>query len=216
MNETQELEKQSESLVVQAQACRAIATTEEYTQTIELGRSLKAMLSGIEDYWKPLIEAAHRQHKALISRRDAMTKPVDSAIARLKGFVVYYDLEEERKRQEAERIAAEALRKQQEADAMLEAERLAAAGDKLGAEQVIEQAVNAPPPPVIMQSTIPQVAGKSTREVWRFRVIDDSKIPREYLTVDEIKIGAVVRALKGKTKIPGIEVYPESVVAFRT
>lgn len=215
MTQTQELEKQSESLVVRAQKCNEITTTDQYTATIELGRALRAMKDGIEEYWQPLVEQAHRQHKDLIVRKNEMLNPVTIAIVKLKNLITDYEYKEERKRKEAERIAAEALRKQQEAEALLEAERLQAAGDSMGAESVIEQAISAPPPPVIMQSTVPQVVGKSSRESWKFRITNEALIPREYLMVDEQKLSAVVRAMKGKTKIPGIEAYPETVVAFR-
>jgi aminopeptidase N len=173
------------------------------------------MKDGIEEYWSPLVADAYKQHKALIARQNEMLKPVESAIGKLKALISTYEYEEERKRKEAERIAAEALRKQQEAEAMLEAQRLQAAGDAMGAESVIEQAIAAPPPPVILQSTVPQVQGKSSRQQWKFRVTNEALIPREYLCVDEQKLGAVVRALKDKTRIPGIEVYPDPVVSFR-
>jgi hypothetical protein len=215
MTQTQELEKQSTSLVVRAQTCSQITTTDQYTQVVELGRALRAMKDGIEEYWSPLVADAHKQHKALIARQNEMLKPVESAIGKLKALISTYEYEEERKRKEAERIAAEALRKQQEAEAMLEAQRLQAAGDSMGAESVIEQAIAAPPPPVILQSTVPQVQGKSSRQQWKFRITNEALIPREYLCVDEQKLGAVVRALKDKARIPGIEVYPDAVVSFR-
>jgi hypothetical protein len=50
------------------------------------------------------------------------------------------------------------------------------------------------------------------RENWKFRVTNEKLIPREYLKADEIKIGGVVRALKGSTNIPGVEVYNESII----
>jgi len=40
-------------------------------------------------------------------------------------------------------------------------------------------------------------------------------IPREYLKLDEIKINQVVRNLKEKAAIPGIEVYYEDNVTSR-
>lgn len=215
MIETQELEKQSESLVVRARVYTTVQNTSQYTGAVELGRALKAMLSGIEEFWEPLISSAFKQHRALVARKKEMTAPVEVAVTKLKLLITSYEYEEERKRREGERIAAEALRKQQEDEAILEAQRLRAAGDSLGADSVIEQAIAAPPPPVILQSTVPVMAGKSSRQNWKFRVTNEALIPREYLCVDEQKLGAVVRALKDKAKIPGIEAYPEAVVSFR-
>ena len=41
---------------------------------------------------------------------------------------------------------------------------------------------------------------------------DVSQVPREYMKLDESAIGGVVRAMKDKTNIPGIRVYPDHVV----
>jgi len=57
-----------------------------------------------------------------------------------------------------------------------------------------------------------KVKGISIREVWKFKIEDEKLIPREYLSVDESKIGQVVRALKDATNIPGILVYAEKQV----
>ena len=44
---------------------------------------------------------------------------------------------------------------------------------------------------------------------WKFRVVAPESIPREYLTPDLVKIGQVVRAMRGATAIKGIETYAE-------
>lgn len=61
----------------------------------------------------------------------------------------------------------------------------------------------------------PQADGISTRTVWNFSITDPSLIPREYMLVDEKKIAAVVRAMKGDTAIPGVTVYADTQIAAR-
>lgn len=56
-------------------------------------------------------------------------------------------------------------------------------------------------------------AGVQDRTLWRWRVVDKSKIPAEYWALDAAKIQARVTALKAQCDIPGIEVYPESNIA---
>jgi hypothetical protein len=80
---------------------------------------------------------------------------------------------------------------------------------------VIEQAVAAPAPVVVIPKTIPKQEGISTRKTWKFRIVDTAKIPREYMTVDEVKIGQIVRAMKELSNIPGVEVYAEDTVSVR-
>jgi hypothetical protein len=215
MTETLELEKASESLLVQAEHYTAIVTTQDYIAANNLGLALKAMVTSMEEYWEVLISDAHKHHKALVARKNEMTGPAKSAIAKIKILVAAYDANEEKKRQEDERAAAEALRNQAEAEALETAAALQAAGDRFGAEQTLEAAINAPAPPVIIPSAVPTITGKSSRQNWKFRITDADKIPREYLMVDEQKIGAIVRALKEKHGIPGIQAYPENIVSFR-
>jgi hypothetical protein len=61
----------------------------------------------------------------------------------------------------------------------------------------------------------PRASGLSLTETWKFSIVDASLIPREYLVPDEIKIGRIVRAMKGETKIPGVRIYSEKSVSSR-
>jgi len=47
------------------------------------------------------------------------------------------------------------------------------------------------------------------RKVWKYRIVNEALIPREYLTPDLQKIGSLVRGFKEKFNISGIQVYEE-------
>ena len=79
------------------------------------------------------------------------------------------------------------------------------------AEQILEEPVAAPV--VHVPPAAPKLAAVSARKVWKYRVVNEALIPRQYLTVDHAAIGRVVSALGGRAKIPGIEVYEETVIA---
>jgi len=213
--ETKELEAKSTDLAVRAHQLVPIQDSVQYRDAIDLGRSLKAMEDGIQEFWGPLVQSAHQQHKALVKRRDDMCAPVQIAIAKIKTLIGAYDQQQERLRREQERIAQEALRREQKETAIREAQALQASGDSEGAEQVISQAAASPAPAVVIPSMVPKVTGKSSRTIWRYRVVNPELVPKEYMMVDEIKLGQIVRALKGSTRIPGIQVYEESVVSLR-
>jgi hypothetical protein len=68
---------------------------------------------------------------------------------------------------------------------------------------------------VVMPQEQPKVDGISSRDAWKFEVTNAAIVPREYLSVDEKKIGKVVAALKEFTSIPGIRVYSETVIVRR-
>jgi hypothetical protein len=59
-------------------------------------------------------------------------------------------------------------------------------------------------------------SGISVRSIWRWRVLNEAAIPREYMTVDVDKINKMVQAWKGQTNIAGIEVFEDSTVASRS
>ena len=96
----------------------------------------------------------------------------------------------------------EAARLLKEAEANEEA-------DKANAAAAAEELKNAPPPPVKVKPNIPTVAGVKSQLYWKFEIVDASKLPREFLMADEVKIGQYVRREKEKAQIPGVRVWNE-------
>lgn len=115
-----------------------------------------------------------------------------------------------REKAEADRRAAEEAAAAGRAQ---EAARLAArasateskAAEKAGQLEQRAAAVVAP----IIEREVPKVAGLKTREVYKFEIVDASKLPREYLIPDESRIRKVVNALKADANIPGVRVYAD-------
>lgn len=122
----------------------------------------------------------------------------DAESALKRGMLTYKQAQERKAREEREKAAAEARRIAEEAKA---------------------KNPEAPPPVVIAAPVVakeaPKVSGVSTREVWKFRVTDPAAVPREYLVVDEQKLGAMARSTKGTVTVPGVEFYSEEVMAAR-
>jgi hypothetical protein len=130
--------------------------------------------------------------------------------------------EEQRKRDEAAALEAKKLRDAQIEEARKageigkrEAAKLAkqAEDDRLAAQelarkQAVEAAANVQE--VKVKPAVPVVAGIKARVNWKYRVLDADKVPREYLMLDEVKIGQMVRSLKKAGEvIPGIEAFGE-------
>lgn len=65
----------------------------------------------------------------------------------------------------------------------------------------------------IAQQAAPKVAGISIAKVWTFEVTDAAKVPREWLDVNEKRIGKYVQAVKGAANIPGVRVFEVSRVS---
>lgn len=175
--------------------------------------SAKERVRRIGDRLKGPKEDARKAWKNWCDLENELVEPYDRIEREIiKPAMAQFQQDEDRKRRmEEDRLRAEA--KKREEDARLkEAEELEKNGDAELAEAVLSTPVVVAPV-VLPRTETP--AGISYRDVWKYRVLDDTKVPREYLMLDERRIGAVVRALKGETKIAGIEAYSEKTVAGR-
>jgi len=104
------------------------------------------------------------------------------------------------------KMAAFVRQAQREAEKKIEEEAKAAAANPFAA--MISEA-NADKPAKL------QTSGSRVAEVWAWELVDETKIPREFLTIDTTKINAAVRENKGATQIDGIRVYSETKIQSR-
>jgi len=123
--------------------------------------------------------------------------------------------EAERKEREAEiereRAAGELKKREADKLAKLAAEQ-AEAAKRQAAEAAVTAAASVQE--VKVAPAVPKVAGIKARVNYKFKVIDESKLPRKFLMADEVAIGQFIRAEKrtGTDIIPGVEVYSEDGV----
>ncbi len=150
--------------------------------------------------------AAKAAHKAICDQEAGHLEGIDEArLIYRKNLDSWDKKQEEVRRAEEARLQAIA-RKQAEERALAEAVLAESSGDKEGATAILEAPVEYAP--VILQKQTPKTQTVlQTR--WKFRVVNAALIPREYLAVDDVKIGQVVRALKDATNIAGIQAYSE-------
>ena len=183
---------------------------------------IKGIRKKINDTFDPIISKAHEAHKEAINQKKKVEEPLIVAEKWLNAQMTTYKQEQDRIREAEEQrlriIAYEEemqRRKLAEDQRLAEAASLEASGAKEEAEQVMAEVLQemeapvivAPPPP-----SIPKVEtrGMATQTTWTFEITNASLIPREYLTIDMVKIGGVVRALKANTNIPGIKAIPQT------
>jgi hypothetical protein len=207
--EVRELAEQTDQLLQIASSYR-VTTAAEYTAAGEELKKVKAAAKRLDEIRKSMTKPLDAAKRAIMDFfREPETK-LQRAESDIKRAMIAYSEEQERIRREEQRKAEEAARKERE---KLEAQaaKAAAAGKIERAEQLEQRAATVVAP--VIQREAPKVTGLATREVWKFEIIDASALPREYLTVDEKKIGAVVRALKGDTNIPGVRVWAEKSLA---
>jgi len=204
--EAQEAQKTALSIPDQARAL-VIRDQETAQQAAELKDSIRMIRKKIADTFNPIIEKAHQAHKEALAKKKEAEAPLLEAEAILDRGLVAYKREQDRKAEEERKRLLEEARKAAEDAQLAAAVEVEKAGMKAEAELIISQPVipimSAP------KTEAPKEAGVGFRSNWKFRVVNEALVPNEYKQLDLVKIGGVVRALKGATNIPGIEVYEE-------
>ncbi|MCI4625030.1 MAG: hypothetical protein L3V56_03620 [Candidatus Magnetoovum sp. WYHC-5] len=174
---------------------------------------VKTLAKEIETDFKPAKEAANKAHKTICEQERKHLAPLTKTEKLVKDKMVVYEKEEN------ERIRLQNLKDEKEAKSqdeerqLHEAEVLEALGEHKEAEKVLVLEQYVPPPAIPF--TQPQTKGVSTKTIWKYKIVDETQIPREYMKVDDTKLSNVVKALGASTKIPGILVYSETVVSVR-
>lgn len=187
-----------------------ITDSESHQKGVELWKNIKEMMKKVDETFKPIIQKAHQAHKEALAQRNNIFDPLDKASRIVKKAISIYDAEQERIRREEEERLREIARKEREEQAIEDAIEAEEMGDTEEAEAILDLPVHTPP--VIVPKTTPKIKGGPVfREIWKFRITDEKKLPLEYLMPDSGKIGKVVRAMKEVTNIPGVEVYSDKV-----
>jgi len=203
-----ELKAESMTILGQAKAIQ-ITNHEQAMAAGDFLQGIKALKKRIEEKLAPLVKAAYDSWKKQVAFRKEHDDPLDQAEAQVKGKMNFYLAEQERQRRAEEQRQQLEAQKAAEAQAEQDALLMEATGDAEAAEVVRAEPVVAP---VVVLAPVEKPAGIATQSVWRFKIVDDMAIPREYLEISEKKIGAVVRALKGATNIPGVQVFEDKIV----
>jgi len=177
--------------------------------------SVKRMRMEINNAFDPIIKKAHEAHREAIETKKRFDKPLQAAEMIVKPQVAAYFGELARLRKEAEEAARKELeeRNRKEEEQIEAAIKSEEAGDTEKADEILNNEI---PKVVPMEDTpIPKLKGTSIRQIWKWKLINFDKVPREYLIVNANAIMASIRENKGKTDIPGIRVYPIDIVSTR-
>lgn len=159
-----------------------------------------------------LYKFAKRPIDDALSSLRAKFLPINDKLAAVKALckqrlVAWEQLQRKRAAEHAAKENARLERERQEA--LKKAKAAEKRGNNARAEELKAQ-VEAITPVVPAAPEAPSSGAYFTS--WKFSITNESEIPREYLVPDLVRIGKVVRALKGDTKIAGIQVYEEKSI----
>ena len=200
------IKTEGNALVLRAKELK-VATAEQFREAAEFKRIIREYRKRVSDFMDPRIDAANKLHKSLTRGKKELDLPAAEAEKIVDAELGRYNADEERKaKEEQARLQAQAKKDQEDA-ALRQAQSVSEAGDQATADRILDQATEAGTVPAVsVAPATPKVEGLYFVEEYGFVIKDPALVPMEYRTIDEKKIGGVVRATKGTVKIPGVEV----------
>lgn len=200
--------QESNALYIKDQ--NSLQAAAEYQQ--EAKREIKV----IESAFKPHKKNAFKAHKDLCKAEADQLAPFKEIGAILKPKILEYRIAEA-KREAKEKEEREAKQRQAEAEAKEAAKKtrdrqvegLLDIGAFEDAEAVLEAPISEPVAAYVPEPEKVKVAGAGTKQVWKGRVLDFSKVPDKFKIIDQQAVNKYASALKDKAEEPGIEFYPD-------
>lgn len=231
MTPVTELELRDQALSWPDKARAALVTdAATYTAAGELLLGIKALRKQIDQTFDPIIADAHKAHRTACEKKRAVEAPLSEAESILKRALVAFDQAEERRRREEQRRVEAEARQRAEAEALERAAAMEKEGREYGdqglvrdAEQLVEETLQAPPPPVApIAKQTPKVQGIAIQTVWDCEVVDlpafityvaQHPAFANLLMPNLSALRAQARSLKSGLKLPGVKVFSTQRVA---
>lgn len=177
-------------------------------QALEFQREVKRVMD-------PICKSAHDAHKqATLAKKDCLA-PFVRVEQILKPKVVAYNRKVEAERKAKERELEKKQLEEAEAQRIKEAEEVEARG---GSQAEVNDALHAPVEtvPVVLPEDKPEMKNVGTiRQVWKFRIDDPAKLPREFLMPDEKRLGSLARSMKSDAKVDGVTFYADETPTMK-
>lgn len=193
---------------------------------VETGKQIKEYQKKIETLRKELVGPLNEQVKEINDYAKKISYPLNSVESHLKTELSKFADAQEKIRQE-ERAKLQAMREAEQKRIEAEKQELFA---KLKAEADISKTsvedlsilvINekkeseyreANKEIKAQEKEIEATAIKGVKRPWKAEVIDELKVPREYMIVDMRRINEAVRA--GVRDIPGVTIFQETSISF--
>lgn len=216
------LRKDWQPVVERAKQVQVIdaATCEE---AVNLGRTLQVATKEVETFYKPIKSQIDALKRPILAAENEDNLAISTQKNQLGSQITKFNAEQQRIRDEQERVAREAAEKQAREDALNRAIELEEAGQLEQSAAVLEETEHAPA--VIIQRTAPpRTAGQVGKTVYKARVDDPMKLIKAIaegkvpMAAIEIKQGWLDRradADKEAFDLPGCSLLKTQSTHFR-
>jgi len=205
-DETNAVEKKALAIPDQAKLI-VVSDKDSMAMADNTVEAIGALIKEVDGTFKPLADKAFQAHRSITAKWKEVKQPLEDAKTYLVNQVKAYQRKVREEAEAEQRRLAEIARKQEEERRLAEAIEAEQCGNVEEAQAIIEEEMFVPTP--IVRPDVPKVDGRKYTTKWSWKVTDINKVPREYLIVDQIKMNGIVRAMKGQTRISGIEVFEE-------
>lgn len=208
--------------VVQAAETHRISDKLTHEAGLVMLKSLAECERKVREKIDPIIETAHRTHKALTTLRSDLLRPIGEAREAIARKLTSYEHAERLKAEAEEARLRDLAQKQEEERQIMDAVFAEAMGDAAVAEQILEQPVTTPV--VHVAPEIAKIDGVVTRTTWRAEVVDKLAFVKwivehpEWLgLVDVVAAGinALARSQRERLAVPGLKAVKEESKAVR-
>ena len=227
-NEMARFDALKADIVLFVEPCKDITVADESgcDAALEAARNIKSWAKKVEDRRKELVGPLNEQVKQVNNYAKQLVAPLLEAETHIKKQLGKWN-EVLEARQKVEWEAAEKARKEKEA---ILAQRLERERQEREALAEFESDVEIKKGEIVAQadqersaeliqaehdSTLESISSmkvSGSRKVWKFEIVAEAEIPREYMAADEVAIRRAIMA--GQREIPGVRIYQESQIAI--
>ncbi len=194
-----------------------IKNDKQLIEADEMAVEIKKRLKKFEEFFSPVVLAAHTAHKAATNARNIVCDPLKDASKAISTSIAIYKQEQQKKIEEAERKAREtAEKKEREKREKLEAQAKEAeeSGNDEKAEDLREKKEEVYVAPRPTKTTVKTQT--SVRLIWQIdQITDKSKVPDVYKDIDEGKLKRA-KNLDPNLVVPGVTFRKVATGAVRT
>lgn len=216
-----ELESTATSLAVRVGGSLAITDRATLEQAVIDRDQIGDAIKRVQEFFAPLKQMADKLHKAICAREREILDPLRKVDEQKAGAIREFNAAEQRERRRREEEEAAARRRDDEARAAAEAAQLEQQGEHELAAAVVAEAIAAPAPVVTLPDATAGVVTFTRRWHWKYQhgpanvaktppqlvMRTLALVPKEFLMLDEKKVGAYARSMKSSGHIPGVDIY---------
>jgi len=221
--EEKQLTQDVQPVIVQSTQLQ-VATKDDYYNASEFLKDIKSAQKKVVEFFEDMKANTYKAWKEICNKEKSFLDPLSGAERLVKGKMLEWKLEEDRKAEE-ERIK---LQKEVEAKAEREREKLLKKSENMKTEskqeEYMERAENVVTPIIEVQSKAEKVKGVSVSTTYEFEIVDKKEFVKAatnddnllgFIEINLSGLNKIAKATKGNVNYPGLKVNEKKLMSTR-